>query len=122
GFYYYYQQPTAPASEYVGIYLQAPGLTTGISSSADTPGLQLVDQTTMRFTFGMNPEWWNSTTKNVGVLLTLGKTYAGSCNIKLVSIFAPTAQAATAYSLPLSSFSFNKDCGAGLTVAQALAQ
>jgi len=122
GFYYYYQQASAPAGEFVGIYLQAPGLTTGVSGSADTPGLQLVDQTTMRFTFGMNPEWWNSTTKDVGVLLTLGKSYAGSCNIKLVSIFTPTAQAATAYSLPLSSFSFNKDCGAGLTVAQALAQ
>ena len=76
----------------------------------------------MRFTFGQNPEWYASTTKNVGVLLTLGKSYAGGCNIKLVSIFTPTAQAPTAYSLPLSSFSFNKDCGSGLTVAQALAQ
>jgi len=122
GFYYYYQQTAAPAGEYVGIYLQAPGLATGINSTADTPGLQLLDQTTMRFTFGMNPEWWNSTTHNVGVLLTLGKSYAGGCNIKLVSILTPTAQAPTAYSLPLSSFSMNKDCGAGLTVAQALAQ
>ncbi|MFL6629782.1 MAG: glycosyl hydrolase family 17 protein [Vitreoscilla sp.] len=122
GFYHYYQTLTPATGEYVGIFLQAPGLATGISGSADTPGLQLADQTTMRFTFGMNPEWWASPTKNVGVLLTLGKSYAGSCNIKLVSIFTPTAQAATAYSLPLASFSFNKDCGSGLTVAQALAQ
>jgi len=122
GFYYYYQTLTPATGEYVGIFLQAPGLTTGISGSADTPGLQLTDQTTMRFTFGMNPEWWASSTKNVGVLLTLGKSYAGGCNIKLVSIFTPTSQAATAYSLPLTSFSFNKDCGSGLTVAQALAQ
>ena len=122
GFYYYYQTLTPAAGEYVGIFLQAPGLTTGISSSADTPGMQLADQTTMRFTFGQNPEWYASTTKNVGVLLTLGKSYAGGCNIKLVSIFTPTAQAPTAYSIPLSSFSFNKDCGSGLTVAQALAQ
>jgi exo-beta-1,3-glucanase (GH17 family) len=122
GFYYYYQQTAAPAGEYVGIYLQAPGLTTGISTTADTPGMQLGNQTTMRFTFGMNPEWYSSSTKNVGILLTLGKSYAGGCNIKLVSIFTPTAQAATAYSIPLTSFSFNKDCGSGLTVAQALAQ
>jgi hypothetical protein len=76
----------------------------------------------MAFTFGMNPEWWASSTKNVGVLLTLGKLYPGGCNIKLVSIFTPTAQAPTAYSIPLSSFSFNKDCASGLTVSQALAQ
>jgi hypothetical protein len=122
GFYYYYQTLTPAAGEYVGIFLQAPGLTTGLSSSADTPGLQLTSQTAMRFTFGMNPEWYSSSTKNVGVLLTLGKSYAGGCNIKLVSIFTPTAQAPTAYAIPLSSFSFNKDCGSGLTVAQALAQ
>jgi exo-beta-1,3-glucanase (GH17 family) len=125
GFYYYYQTLTPATGEYVGIYLQAPGLTTGLSKTADTPGLQLTDQTTMRFTFGMNPEWWASTTRNVGAMLTLGKLYGSgnsACNITLISIFTPTAQAATAYSLPLSSFSFKTDCGSGLTVAQALAQ
>ena len=122
GFYYYYQQSAPPAGEYVGVYLQAPGLTTGLSPTADTPGMQLTNQTTMRFTFGMNPEWWQSSTKNAVAMLTLGKSYTGSCNIKLVSVFTPSAQAPTAYSLPLSSFSFYKDCGAGLTVAQALAQ
>jgi|GEM_PF-465165 len=125
GFYYFYQTLTPATGEYVGIYLQAPGLTTGLSKTADTPGTQLTDQTTMRFTFGMNPEWWASSTKNVGALLTLGKLYgsnASACNITLVSIFTPTAQAPAAYSLPLSSFSFKTDCGSGLTVAQALAQ
>ena len=121
-FYFYYQQPTPPAGEYVGVYLQAPGLTTGISTTADTPGMQLGNQTTMRFNFGMNPEWYSSATKNAVAMLTLGKSYAGGCNIKLVSIFTPTAQAVTPYSLPLSSFSLWKDCGAGLTAAQALAQ
>ena len=121
--FYYYYQTTAPAGgEYVGIYLQAPGLSTGISTTADTAGMQLNGQSTMSFSLGMNPEWYSSSTKNVGILLTLGKLYAGGCNIKLVSIFTPTAQAATAYTIPLSSFSFNKDCASGLTVAQALAQ
>jgi hypothetical protein len=129
GFYYYYQTPTPATGEYVGIYLQAPGLTTGLSGSADTPGLQLGNQTTMKFQFGMNPEWFASTTPNVGILLTLGKYYntgtAGApaaCNIKLLSIFTPTAQAATAYSIPLSSFTVTQNCNvAGLTAASALA-
>jgi hypothetical protein len=124
GFYYYYQTPTpALVGEYVGVYLQAPGLTTGLSGSADTPGLQLAGQTTMKITFRMNPEWFSSTTHNVGVILTLGKLYntPGACNIQLLSVFTPTAQAATAYAIPLSSFTFKQDCAAGLTVAAALA-
>jgi hypothetical protein len=124
GFYYYYQTPTPATGEYVGVFLQAPGLTTALSGSADTPGLQLAGQTTMKFHFGMNPEWFSSPTPNVGVLLTLGKFYnaGGACHIKLLSIFTPTAQAATAYSIPLSSFTLTQDCGvAGLTVASALA-
>ena len=126
GFYYYYQTPTpATVGEYVGIYLQAAGVTGALSSSADTAGLQLTTQTTMKFTFGLNPEWFASTTHNVGVLLTLGKHYSppgGACNIKLLAVFTPTAQAATAYAIPLSAFVVNQDCGvAGLTAASALA-
>ncbi len=126
-FYYYYQTPSIPsAGEYVGIYVQAPGLTTGLSAGADTPGLQLTNQTTMKFTFGENPEWFSSATNNVGVLLTMGKHYVDSsgknCNVKLLSVFTPTAQATTAYSIPLSSFAVNADCSvAGLTAAAALA-
>jgi len=119
-FYYYYQTPSPAAGEYMGIFLRAPGLTTAVSSSADTPGLQLGSQTVMKFTLGMNPEWFSSSTHNVGVLLTLGKHYAG-CNIQLLTVFAPTSKDATAYSIPLNSFVFKQDCGAGLTVAQALA-
>ena len=125
GFYYYYQTTTPAAGEYVGIYLDAPGVVGGLSTSADTAGVQINGQTTMKFNFGMNPEWWASSTKNVGIILTLGKYYSvngGNCNIKLLSIFTPTAQAATAYSIPLSSFSINQDCAvAGLTPASALA-
>ena len=126
-FYYYYQTPTPPTlGEYVGIFLQAPGLTTALSPTSDTPGLQLTNQTTMKFTFGENPEWFSSTTNNFGVLLTLGKHYVDSngqnCNVKLLAVVTPTAQPTTAYSIPLSSFVVNANCSvAGLTVASALA-
>jgi len=119
-FYYYYQTPTPAGGEYMGIFMRAPGLNTAVSTSADTAGLQLGSQTVMKFNLGMNPEWFASTTHNVGILLTLGKHYAG-CNIQLLTVFAPTSKDTTAYSIPLNSFVFKQDCGAGLTVAQALA-
>jgi hypothetical protein len=125
-FYYYYQTATPPAvGEYVGIYVQAPGLTTGLSTSADTPGLQLTTQTAMKFNFNQNPEWFGSATHNVGVLLTLGKLYTfngAACNVKLLSVFTPSSVSATDYTIPLSSFAVNQSCGvAGLTAAAALA-
>ncbi|MDE2393948.1 MAG: hypothetical protein KGL43_23355 [Burkholderiales bacterium] len=124
GFYYYYQTPSPAAGEYVGVFVQAPGLTTGISGSADTPGVQIAGQTTMKFSFGENPEWFASATHNFGVMLTLGKHYttSGSCNIKLLAVVTPTAAAATNYSIPLSSFAVTQNCAVStLTVAQALA-
>ena len=129
GFYYYYQTPSPATALFAGVYLQAPGLTTGLSSTADTKGLQLGSQTTMKFTFGQNPEWFASATKNFGVILTLGKFYnVGSssapapCNIKLLAVVTPTAAAATAYAVPLSSFGLIQTCGVGgLTPASALA-
>ena len=126
-FYYYYQTPSIPTlGEYVGIYLQAPGVTSAFPSATDMPGVQLNGQTTMKFTFNQNPEWFSSATNNVGILLTLGKHYVDSnnnnCNIKLLSVFTPTAVSPTAYQIPLSSFIINADCSiAGLTVASALA-
>jgi len=124
-FYYYYQTPTPATDEYVGIFLGAPGVTGGPSASADTPGVQITSQTTIQFQFGMNPEWFSSATPNVGVLLTMGKHYAvngNPCNVKLLSVFTPTAQASTAYSIPLSSFVINQNCAdTSLTVASVLA-
>jgi hypothetical protein len=124
-FYYYYQTPTAATDEYVGIFLGAPGVTGGPSKTADTPGVQITSQTTIQFDFGMNPEWFTSGTPNVGVLLTMGKHYSVNgnfCNVKLLSVFTPTAQAATTYSIPLSSFVINQNCAdTSLTTASVLA-
>jgi hypothetical protein len=129
GFYYYYQTPSPATALYAGIYVQAPGLTTGLSATADTKGLQVGSQTLMKFTFGQNPEWFATTTKNFAVILTLGKFYnVGSasapapCNIKLLAVVTPTASAASAYAVPLISFGLIQTCGvSGLTPTSALA-
>ena len=125
---FHYHQTTQPAPAftylYSGIYVQAPGLTTGLSTTADTPGLQLSGQTTINFTLGQNDEWFNSPDKNFAVFLTLGKLYdaGGPCNVKLLRVVTPTAAAASAYSVPLNSFAVAQNCGqAGLTAAAALA-
>lgn len=124
-YFFYYQTPSPATGLYVGIYIQAPGLTTGISQTGDTPGVQLSGQTTMKFTFHDNPEWFQSATRNFGVILTLGKYFnaGGPCNIKLLKVVTPTASSPTAYSIPLSSFAVLQNCNvAGLTAASALAQ
>ena len=125
---FHYHQTTQPAPAvtylYSGIYVQAPGLTTGLSTTADTPGLRLSGQTTINFTIGQNDEWFNGPNKNFAVFLTLGKLYdaGGPCNVKLLKVVAPTAAAATAYSVPLNSFAVVQNCGqGGLTATAALA-
>ncbi len=129
-FYYaYYQTPSPATGLYNGISVLAPGVT-AISASADTAGVQLNGQTTVNFTFNNNPEWQSSGTNNFGVLLTLGKFYnigsGGSvvpCNIKLLAVVTPLNNgAATAYAVPLSSFSVIQACNTGIsTVTAALA-
>ncbi|MDP4300860.1 Ig-like domain-containing protein [Leptothrix discophora] len=126
GFYYYYQTSTPATALYAGIFVQAPGLTTGLSPTADTAGLQLGNQTTMSFKFGQNPEWFNSgATNKFLVMLTLGKFYtvgSGPCNIKLAKVVTPTASASTSYTLNLSEFAVTQNCAVpNLTVAGALA-
>ena len=129
GFFYFYQTPTAVTSLYAGIFVQAPGLTTGLSGTGDTPGVSIAGKTSMSFTFGQNPEWFNGPAKNFGVILTLGKYYnvgsasaPAACNIKLLAAVTPTAQAATRYTLQLSDFTLIQTCNvAGLTPASALA-
>jgi hypothetical protein len=109
--------------------VQAPGLTTGLSGTGDTPGVSIAGKTSMSFTFGQNPEWFNGPAQNFGVILTLGKYYnvgsasaPAACNIKLLAAVTPTAQAATRYTLQLSDFTLIQTCNvAGLTPASALA-
>ncbi|MGY0195955.1 Ig-like domain-containing protein [Leptothrix sp. BB-4] len=126
GFYYYYQTSTPATALFAGIFLQAPGLTTGLSATADTAGLQLTNQTSMTFKFGQNPEWFTSgATNKFLVMLTLGKFYtagSGACNIKLAKVMTPTAAAATSYTVNLSDFTITQNCSVpNLTVSAALA-
>jgi hypothetical protein len=124
-FFYYYTTPSPATAMYMGIFVQAPGVTGGFSNTADTPGVQVGSQTTLRFKLGQNPEWFGSTTKNFMIVMDLGKRYTaggGTCRLQLRRVVTPTAQAATDYAIPLSSFALVQDCGgAASTVAQALA-
>jgi hypothetical protein len=123
-FYYYYQTPTPASALYAGIYVQAPGVTGGLSGTADTPGLQLAGQTTMKFNFNPNPEWFNSGTNNFMVQLDMGKLYLPSgnaCHIQLRRVVTPTSVDSTLYTLDLSSFVIVQDCAVGgLTTASVL--
>ncbi len=117
-FYYYGQYPTSdatPGYEYLGVYVQAPGVT-AISSNSDTAGLTLNGQNYLNFTLKENPEWANATSDNFAIILTLGKYYsATNCNVKLEDVVQPTsptsAAAATPYKVALSDFTVAQNCG-----------
>ena len=124
-FFYYYQTPTPAADLYMGIYVQAPGVTGGFSPTSDTAGVQVGSQTTLRFKLGQNAEWFGSATNNFMIVMDLGKRYtvgADACRLQLRRVVTPTAAAAADYAIPLSSFALVQDCaGAVSSVAQALA-
>jgi hypothetical protein len=125
-FFYYYQTATPATAMYMGIYLQAPGVTGGFGANADTPGVQVGSQTTLKFKLGQNAEWFGSATNNFMIVIDLGKRFTAggnnACRLQLSRVVTPTAQAATNYAIPLSSFILAQDCGgAATTVAQALA-
>jgi hypothetical protein len=125
-FFYYYQTPTPATAMYMGIYLQAPGVTGGFSASADTAGVQVGTQTNLKFKLGQNAEWFSSATNNFMIVIDLGKRFSvggnPACRLQLRRVVTPTAAAASDYTIPLSSFILAQDCGgAATTVAQALA-
>jgi len=125
-FYYYYQTATPATNLYAGIYVQPPGVTGGLSGTADTPGVQIAGQTVMKFNFNPNPEWFGSATPNFMVQLDMGKLYlvGGSqvCHIQLRKVVTPTSADSASYSLPLSSFVVVQNCAdPSVTTASALA-
>ncbi len=124
-FFYYYSTPSPAEAMYMGIYVQAPGVTGGFSNTVDTPGVQVGSRTTLRFKLGQNTEWFGSTTNNFMIVMDLGKRYTaggGTCRLQLRRVVTPTSAAAADYAIPLSSFALVQDCaGAATTVAQALA-
>ncbi len=122
-FYYYYSVPAVTSGQYTGIYVQAPGVTL-LSTTADTAGVSVTNQTTIGFTLGANAEFFNNANHNVAVMLTLGKHYmvgnpSAACNIKLLKVMTLSAQADTAYTAALSSFTVTQDCGTGITTPAA---
>ncbi len=120
-YYSYYSVPSATVGQYAGIFVQAPGVT-DLSTSANTAGVTVTNQTTIAFTLGSNPEFFSNANHNVGVMLTLGKYYSvnsAACNIKLLKVLPLTAQADTAYTATLSTFTVTQDCGTGISTAAA---
>ncbi len=118
-YYSYYSVPSATSGQYSGIFVQAPGVT-DISTSADTAGVTVTNQTTIAFTLGSNPEFFSNANHNIGVMLTLGKYYSvnnAACNIKLLKVLPLTAQADTAYTATLSTFTVTQDCGTGISTS-----
>lgn len=124
-FYYYYQTPTPATALYAGIYVLAPGVTGGLSATADTAGVAIAGQTTMKFNFNPNPEWYGTATNNFMVQLDLGKLYTpngNACHIQLRKVVTPTSAASAAYTLNLNTFTVVQDCAVpGITTAAALA-
>jgi hypothetical protein len=123
-FFYYYQTPTPAAGLYMGIFVQAPGVSGNLSGTASTPGVQITNQQAIKFKLGMNPEWFSTSTKNFMVVMDMGRLYSVSgnpCRIQLRRVVTPTAAAASDYSVALNSFAVVQNCNiAGLTTAQAL--
>ena len=125
-FYAYYQTPTPANALYNGISVLAPGVTT-LSSTGDTPGLQLNGQSNLQFTFNNNPEWQASGNNNFGVLLTLGKYYnvgtaaaPAACNIKLLAVVSPLNNGGqAAYEIPLSAFQVIQNCNSSIATPGA---
>jgi hypothetical protein len=125
-FFYYYQTTTPATALYMGIFVQAPGVTGGFSPAADTAGVQVGSQTTLKFKLGQNAEWFGTATNNFMIVMDLGKRFTvggdTACRLQLRRVVTPTAAGATDYAIPLSSFSLVQNCGGAATsVAQALA-
>jgi len=115
-FYYYYQTPSAPTGVYDLVYVFAPGVIAPLSTTADTAGVTISGQTTIKFTFNPNPEWFNSPVHNLWIGMNLGKHYSVSgnaCNLQLATVVPISSLGATVYTIPLSSFAVSQNCGIG---------
>lgn len=123
-YYYYYQTATPATALYTGMYILAPGVT-AFNNAGDTSGVAITTQTKLNFTLNQNPEWFNGSTNNFMIVMDLGKLYSaggGACRLQLRRVVTPTSAAATAYSIPLSSFKVVQNCATPIsTVAAALA-
>lgn len=124
--YFYYQTPNPATALYSQIELFGPGIA-GLSTTGDTGGVTISGQTKVNFTFNPNPEWFNSGSPRLGVVLTLGRRYSigEGCHIQLHGVTPITSDGSIAYSMNLANeFRVAQDCGTGIApdnVAGALA-
>lgn len=124
--YFYYQTPNAASGLYSQIEVFGPNVS-ALSTTQDTGGVTLNGQTKLNFAFNPNPEWFNSGSPKLGVVLTLGKRYAigDGCYIQLHGVVPINSAESTAYSMNLrNDFRVAQDCGTSIAtdnVAAALA-
>lgn len=115
-YYYIQSNPAATTYQYVGLSIFAPGVS-ALSTSANTSGLQVTNQTGVTFKFDQNAEWASQTNHNVLVILTLGNKYTvngNACNVQLQSVFTPTGgNTVTSYTIPFTAFTVAQNCGIG---------
>jgi hypothetical protein len=121
-------QPTTAStsiSTYWNLGVFAGGLTSLAKGLDTTTGLHIDAQSTMKFNFGENTEWFTSSNNKVNAQLILGHYVAvpngkddkgnpkfNDCNVTLQATFTPTAAAPTAYSLNLKNdFTISQACG-----------
>ncbi|MBQ0961217.1 hypothetical protein KAK06_19830 [Ideonella sp. 4Y11] len=127
-YFFYYHQTATPATDlFMGIYVQAPGVSGGLTGGVDTAGLQVGSQTQLKFKLGQNAEWFSAPNHNVLIVADLGKRFTvganTDCRLQLHRVLTATAASATDYAVPLSSFVLSQDCGgAASSVADALAK
>jgi len=101
---------------YWGMYVLPAGLA-DLNKAGDTvSGLHIDAQAAMKFNLAQNLEWFNSSDNKVNVDLILGhfalKNGKDACNVTLRAVLAPTAAAATDYSLGLKDkFTISESCG-----------
>lgn len=118
---------------YVNVNMLAPGLAS-LSTTGDSAGMQLTNQTTLTFSLGQNSEWFSTVdngapANGVFIDLVLGHFQIDAtdgnkpCNIRVRATILPATAAVTTYNVPLADFTtISKSCGlSGLNAAAEVA-
>ena len=96
------------------IDVYAPGVANKSNTGNMGEGLRIDAQSELKFTLGLNQEWFDSKNNNVDVDLVLGhynkKANNDNCYVKLRGNFKPSAAALTNYSVRLKDLVVTEAC------------
>lgn len=86
----------------------APGVAGKAADGNTEQGVRIDAQSELKFTLGLNQEWFESANNNVNVDLVLGhynkKADGGNCNVTLRATFKPSSAELTSYTVRLADF------------------